>query len=84
MRKINGKDYAPFDLTNPLHKDYLRQKAWIRNHLGEEHLITGIFGGRFVRTTENISPEILLRDWTFLDGEPCGVEKVDLHEGDAH
>lgn len=46
MRKINGKGYAPFDLTNPLHKDYLRQKAWIRNHLGEEHLITGIFGGK--------------------------------------
>ena len=34
--------------------------------------------------TELRGPEILLRDWTFLDGEPCGVERVDLSEENTH
>lgn len=84
MRKIRDKYYMPFNLSNPLHRDYLRQKAWIRNYLGEERLITGILGGNTIHAAENISPEILLRDWTFLDGEPCGVEKVDLEEEGTH
>ena len=80
MRRIGDKTYVPFDLGSPLHKDYLRQKAWIRNYLGEERLITGIFGGSTVYALTNISPEILLRDWTFLDGSPCGVEKASSEE----
>lgn len=77
MRRINGIDYIPFDLRNPLHRDYLRQKGWIRNYKGAEHLIT-MMTDTTVYAQGSISPEILLRDWTFLDGEPCGVEKVDL------
>lgn len=74
MRKINDKYYMPFSLKDPQHKDYLRMKAWVRNFLGEERLITRITD-RGVYAGEDIVPEILLRDWTFLDGEPCGVEE---------
>lgn len=75
MRRINDKDYAPFNLDNPQHRSYLRQKAWVKNYRGEERLITGImkyalFAG------EPIEPEILLRDWTFLNEEPCGIENT--------
>ena len=77
MRRINGVDYAPFDLKNPLHRDYLRQKGWVRNFRGVEYLITMITDTSVYVMTP-VSPEILLRDWTFLDGEPCGVEKVNL------
>ena len=79
MRKINGKDYIPFDLRNPLHRDYLRARAWVRDNKGVEHLITRI-SDYIVYTSDSITPEILLRDFTFLDGDPCGVEKVNLEE----
>ena len=83
MRKINGKDYVPFDLRNPLHRDYLRQKGWVRNFRGIEHLITMITDSS-IYTQNFIDPEILLRDWTFLDGDPCGVEKVNLEKEEIH
>ena len=76
MRRINGIDYIPFDLKDPLDRDYLRSKGWIKNPRGVEHLITMI-SDTSVYAQGSISPEILLRDWTFLDGEPCGVKKVD-------
>ena len=76
MRRINGIDYVPFDLKDPLHRDYLRSKMWIKNPRGVEHLITMI-SDTSVYAQGSISPEILLRDWTFLEGEPCGVKKVD-------
>ena len=78
-----GKDYIPFDLRNPLHRDYLRQKGWVRNFRGVEHLITMITDSS-IYTQNFIDPDILLRDWTFLDGEPCGVEKVNLEKGEIH
>ena len=67
MRKINGKNYVPFDLNNPLERDYLRMKGWIKNPRGVEHLITMI-SDTSVYAQGSISPEILLRYWTFLDG----------------
>ena len=76
MRKINGKNYVPFDLNNPLERDYLRMEGWVKNSRGVEYLITMI-SDTSVYAQGSISPEILLRDWTFLDGEPCGVKKVD-------
>ena len=76
MRRINGIDYVPFDLKDPLHRDYLRLKRWIKNPRGVEYLITMI-SDTSVYAQGSISPEILLRDWTFLDGEPCGVKKAD-------
>ena len=79
MRKINGKDYIPFDLTNPLHRNYLRQKGGVRNFRGVEYLITMITDSS-IYAQNFIAPEILLRDWTFLGGEPCGVEKTNLEE----
>lgn len=79
MRKINGKDYVPFDLTNPLHRNCLRQKGWVRNFRGVEYLITMITDSS-IYAQNFIAPEILLRDWTFLDEEPCGVEKTNLEE----
>ena len=79
MRKINGKNYVPFNLNNPLERDYLRMKGWVKNSRGVEHLITMI-SDTSVYAQGSISPEILLRDWTFLDGEPCGVKKTDLEK----
>lgn len=79
MRRINGIDYVPFDLKDPLHRDYLRQQGWIKNPRGVEHLITMI-SDTSVYAQGSISPEILLRDWTFLDGEPCGIERVNLEK----
>ena len=79
MRRINGKNYVPFDLKDPLHRDYLRSKGWIKNPRGVEYLITMI-SDTSVYAQGSISPEILLRDWTFLDGEPCGVKKTDLEK----
>lgn len=76
MRRINGIEYVPFDLKDPLNRDYLRKQGWIKNPRGVEHLITMI-SDTSVYAQGSISPEILLRDWTFLDGEPCGVKKVD-------
>ena len=73
MRKINGKNYVPFDLNN------LRMKGWIKNPRGVEYLITKI-SDTSVYAQGSISPEILLRDWTFLDGEPCGIERVNLEK----
>ena len=83
MRKINGKVYVPFDLRNPLHRDYLRREGWVRNSGGSEYLIT-MMTDSFVYIQNYITPEILLRDWTFLDGEPCGVERVDLSKESTH
>ena len=79
MRRINGIDYVPFDLKDPLHRDYLRSKMWIKNPRGVEYLITMI-SDTSVFAQGSISPEILLRDWTFLDGEPCGIERVNLEK----
>lgn len=81
MRRIGDRYYTPFDLKDPLHRDYLRQKGWVRNFRGVEYLITMITDTS-VYVAAPVSPEILLRDWTFLDGEPCGVERVNL-EGEA-
>ena len=83
MRKINGKIYTPFDLRNTLHRDYLRREVWVRNSGGSEYLIT-MMTDSFVYIQNYITPEILLRDWTFLDGEPCGVERVDLSKESTH
>ena len=79
MRRINGIDYVPFDLKDPLERTYLRMKGWIKNPRGVEHLITMI-SDTSVYAQGSISPEILLRDWTFLDGEPCGIERVNLEK----
>lgn len=79
MRKINGKNYVPFDLNKPLERAYLRMEGWIRNPMGVEYLITMI-SDTSVYAQGSISPEILLRDWTFLDGEPCGIEQVNLEK----
>lgn len=79
MRRINGIDYVPFDLKDPFDRDYLRKQMWIKNPRGVEHLITMI-SDISVYAQGSISPEILLRDWTFLDGEPCGVKKTDLEK----
>ena len=76
MRRINGIDYVPFDLNDPFDRDYIRKQRWIKNPRGVEYLITMI-SDTSVYAQGSISPEILLRDWTFLDGEPCGVKKVD-------
>ena len=83
MRRIGDRYYIPFDLKNPLHRDYLRRKGWVRNFRGVEYLITMI-ADTSVYVTTSVSPEILLRYWTFLDGEPCGVERVDLSEENTH
>ena len=83
MRKINGKDYIPFDLRNPLHRDYLRQKGWVRNFKGIEHLITMITDSS-IYTQNFIDPEILLRKRKLKNGEPCGVEKDNLEKGEIH
>ena len=29
MRRINGIDYVPFDLKDPLDRDYLRKQGWM-------------------------------------------------------
>ena len=50
---------------------------------GSEYLIT-MMTDSFVYIQNYVTPEILLRDWTFLDGEPCGVERVDLSEESTH
>ena len=51
----------------------------MKDNKGVEHLITRISDYN-VYTSDSITPEILLRDFTFLDGDPCGVEKVNLEE----
>ena len=79
MKLVNGKTYTPFNLQNSLHREYLRTRAWVRDNKGAEHLITRI-SDYIVYTSDSITPEILLRDFTFLDGDPCGVEKVNLEE----
>lgn len=79
MKLVNGKTYTPFNLQNSLHRDYLRLRAWVRDNRGVDHLITRISDYN-VYTSDPITPEILLRDFTFLDGEPCGVERVNLEK----
>lgn len=79
MKLVDGKTYTPFNLQNSLHRDYLRLRAWVRDNRGVDHLITRISDYN-VYTSDPITPEILLRDFTFLDGEPCGVERVNLEK----
>lgn len=79
MKLVNGKTYTSFNLQNSLHRDYLRLRAWVRDNRGVDHLITRISDYN-VYTSDPITPEILLRDFTFLDGEPCGVERVNLEK----
>lgn len=79
MKLVNGKTYTPFNLQNSFHREYLRARAWVRDNRGVDHLITRISDYN-VYTSDPITPEILLRDFTFLDGEPCGVERVNLEK----
>ena len=79
MKLVNGKTYTPFNLQNSFHREYLRARAWVRDNRGVDHLITRISDYN-IYASDLVTPEILLRDFAFLDGEPCGVEKVNLEE----
>ena len=79
MKLVNGKTYTPFNLQNSLHREYLRARAWVKDNKGVEYLITRI-SDYVIYTSDSITPEILLRDFTFLDGDPCGVEKTNPEE----
>ena len=79
MKLVNGKTYTPFNLQNSLHREYLRARAWVKDDKGVGYLITRISDDT-IYTSDSSTPEILLRVFTFLEGDPCGVEKANPEE----
>ena len=71
------KKYVPFDLSKPEVRDGLRGK-WIRlktlteDGVYEERMITDFTSVNGIWSTRSLDEAELLRDWTFLDGSPCG------------
>lgn len=72
----NIKDYIPFTRED---RDFLRGK-WVTNDKGDEYQIIG-FKNKIWRdwiiVGQNISlsPDTLLKYYTFLNGKPCGKLK---------
>lgn len=65
----------PYDYF--LHADMLRG-AWVKHKQSdsESFMIVGVHGwGVDVGLLEQITYHQLLRDYTFLDGKPCGYEQ---------
>lgn len=72
MRRIDDVLYRPFDLRDSQDRNLIRQFGWVRDTKGREHLITAITDEYVIFGDTRITPNILLRDFSFLDSSSCG------------
>ncbi len=72
MRRIDGVPYRPFDLRDSQDRNLIRQFGWVRDTKGREYLITAITDECVILGDTRITPDILLRDFSFLDSSSCG------------
>lgn len=72
MRRIGDILYRPFDLRDSQDRNLIRQFGWVRDTKGREYLITAITDECVILGDTRITPDILLRDFSFLDSSSCG------------
>lgn len=81
--KVPEDSYVPFDLDNEEERVLLRG-AWVRNMEQDavmlECIIISIFKNEAGEWTLElpgayVTPEVLLKEYTFLDGTPCGRKR---------
>lgn len=75
IRAKSSKKYIPFDLSQPEVRDKLRGK-WVRSSYsdGMTEMLLNQFYRRENKTwaVNGYSTDILLKEFVFLDGTPCG------------
>ena len=82
--RVPEDSYVPFDLNNEEDRAKIRG-AWVRAQGGDnvilECVVISVFKdankGWVIDLPDNyVTPEVLLKDYTFLDGTPCEKKKI--------